>query len=297
MTAYPDFEAKNEAQVANHHVDEAVDALVGIGAAMDAMERDISQCTYVTFAPEPNTDGGMHFTRMHEMQFHSATNTPYRRLKQHDYGRKLRGQTRDASDMGGTGDIQKRTTDRVNDRVERIANERGTSAVSEVFRERDARDARESDRRNPPIEDPREAVRDTGTERSTRTPATDRSSRTRETPETIMDERRPIITACSDTKAAGDRTCNGCTYDRFVTVSPDPTCDELCQKYRECDAEVEVTARDMMRAATERSVSLTSDGKRGKVQMQLREDPGQRGGDDSDGRSRDNGGDRERSIK
>ena len=136
ITAYPDFEAKNEAYVANHHVDEAVEALVGIGAAMDAMEHDISKCTYMTFPPEPSTDGGMQFSRMHEIQFHPATDMPYRRLMQHDYGRKLRGQRRGADEMGGSGEIQKRTRDRVNERVRQNSKRRWYFCSLEVFRER-----------------------------------------------------------------------------------------------------------------------------------------------------------------
>ena len=84
-----------------------------------------------------------------------------------------------------------------------------------------------------------------------------------------MNERRPIVKACSDTIADGDRRCNSCGGNRFSTVRPDATCDELCQKYRECEREVDATARDMVRASTERSVSLTSGGRRGQVQMQL----------------------------
>merc|ERR1711937_374403 len=226
---------------------------------------------------------------MHELQFHPATDKPYRRLKQHDYGRRLRRQRRGASEMGGTGDIQKRTRARVNERVDRMANEGGRSAVTETFREREEdmrREPRERSRRNPPIEDPRRAVRNTRSERSTRSEATTRSSRTRETVETVMDERRPTIDKCSDTLATGDRTCNGCQGDRFSTVRPDPTCDQLCQKYRECEREVDTTAREMVRASTERSVSLTSGGRRGQVQIQLRE----RGGRDetTDDRREDN---------
>merc|ERR1711937_518668 len=223
---------------------------------------------------------------MHELQFHPATDKPYRRLKQHDYGRRLRRQRRGASEMGGTGDIQKRTRARVNERVDRMANEGGRSAVTETFREREEdtrREPRERSRRNPPIENPREAVRNTRSERSTRSEATTRSSRTRETVETVMDERRPTIDKCSDTLATGDRTCNGCQGDRFSTVRPDPTCDQLCQKYRECEREVDATAREMVRASTERSVSLTTGGRRGRVQLQLREDPRER----DDPRARD----------
>merc|ERR1711937_227875 len=228
---------------------------------------------------------------MHELQFHPATDKPYRRLKQHDYGRRLRRQRRGASEMGGTGDIQKRTRARVNERVDRMANEGGRSAVTETFREREEdtrREPRERSRRNPPIENPREAVRNTRSERSTRSEATTRSSRTRETVETVMDERRPTIDKCSDTLATGDRTCNGCQGDRFSTVRPDPTCDQLCQKYRECEREVDATAREMVRASTERSVSLTTGGRRGRVQLQLREDPREPGIPERDERAFDN---------
>ena len=65
----------------------------------------------------------MQFSRMHEIQFHPATDMPYRRLIQHDYGRKLRGQRRGTDEMGETGEIQKHARDRVNERVNRIANE------------------------------------------------------------------------------------------------------------------------------------------------------------------------------
>merc|ERR1712124_231939 len=53
----------------------------------------------------------------------------------------------------------------------------------------------------------------------------------------------------------------------------------------------------MVRASTERSVSLTSGGRRGQVQVQLREDPrqrGRRGEDESGGRSREYDDDRRR---
>ena len=114
-----------------------------------------------------------------------------------------------------------------------------------------------------------------------------------------MNERKPIIKACSDTIADGDRRCNSCEGDRFSTVRPDATCDELCQKYRECEREVDATARDMVRASTERSLSLTSGGRRGQVQVQLREDPrqrGRRGEDESRGRSRESDPRRESGI-
>ena len=61
MSAYPDFEAKNEARVADHHVDEAVDALISIGTAMDAMEREISQCTTLPFHQNPQLMGVCNF--------------------------------------------------------------------------------------------------------------------------------------------------------------------------------------------------------------------------------------------
>ena len=57
---------------------------------------------------------------------------------------------------------------------------------------------------------------------------------------------RPTIDKCSDTLATGDER-NGCQGDRFSTVRPDPTCDQLCQKYRECEREVDATAREMAR--------------------------------------------------
>merc|ERR1711939_657138 len=77
MAEYPDFEVNNEAQVANHHVGEAVDALIGIGAAMNAMEKGISNCTYMTFPPEPSADGRPHYASMHDMQYHPDTGKPY----------------------------------------------------------------------------------------------------------------------------------------------------------------------------------------------------------------------------
>merc|ERR1712167_511611 len=63
----------------------------------------------------------------------------------------------------------------------------------------------------------------------------------------------------------------GCAGDRFSTVRPDARCDALCQRYNECEREASATAREEVRAETERSQSLTGDGERGQVQMQLRD--------------------------
>merc|ERR1712072_1428647 len=59
--------------------------------------------------------------------------------------------------------------------------------------------------------------------------------------------------------------------DRFSNVRPDARCDALCQKYNECEKEANATAREEVRAETERSQSLTGGGERGQVQMQLRD--------------------------
>merc|ERR1712147_84095 len=44
-----------------------------------------------------------------------------------------------------------------------------------------------------------------------------------------------------------------------------------CQRYNECEGEASATAREEVRAETERSQSLTGGGERGQVQMQLRD--------------------------
>merc|ERR1712072_907903 len=220
-----------------------------------------------------------HFSRMHEVQFHPATNTAYRRLKQHDYGRrlrKLRGQTRGSEEMGGTTDrSQKRTRAKVNERVGRISNEGGRSPVAETFRERERNmERRPSDRErsNPPREDPRGEVRDGRREKAILSEAGERSRGTEETRESIRGERTPVILECRDALHDGDRKCNGCVDDRFSTVMPDARCDALCQRYNECQREIDATAREEVRAEAECSRSLTGDGERGQVQVQLRRD-------------------------
>ena len=62
---------------------------------------------------------------------------------------------------------------------------------------------------------------------------------------------------------------------------------------------VEKSTQLLVRASTERSLSLTSGGRRGQVQVQLREDPrqrGRRGEDESRGRSRESDPRRESGI-
>merc|ERR1712072_1549078 len=87
----------------------------------------------------------------------------------------------------------------------------------------------------------------------------------------IREERTPIIQDCRRAIHDGDDICNGCAGDRFSNVRPDARCDALCQKYNECEKEANATAREEVRAETERSQSLTGDGERGQVQMQLRD--------------------------
>merc|ERR1711937_481515 len=124
---------------------------------------------------------------------------------------------------------------------------------------------------NPPREDPQRVVRDTRRETATRSDATERSRGTEETRESIREERTPIIQDCRGAIHDGDEICNGCAGDRFSTVRPDARCDALCQRYNECEKEAIATAREEVRAETERSQSLTGDGERGQVQMQLRD--------------------------
>merc|ERR1712196_9957 len=110
-----------------------------------------------------------------------------------------------------------------------------------------------------------------GRETPTRSDATERSRGTEETRESIREERTPIIQDCRGAIHDGDEICNGCAGDRFSTVRPDARCDALCQRYNECEKEAIATAREEVRAETERSQSLTGDGERGQVQMQLRD--------------------------
>merc|ERR1711934_524412 len=49
--------------------------------------------------------------------------------------------------------------------------------------------------------------------------------------------------------------------------------DALCQRYNECQKEIDATAREEVRAEAERSRSLTGDGERRQVQVQLARDP------------------------
>ena len=79
------------------------------------------------------------------------------------------------------------------------------------------------------------------------------------------------------TKKLAKEDCNSCTTNPFQTAYSNPRCINICNEFRECDRMVDATAREMVKASIESSVSLTR---------------GRGGGGGNDRGSRDGGNDR-----
>merc|ERR1712072_1325605 len=232
---------------------------------MEAAKTKPSSIGYVSFDKTPAADGGLKMTRQHHTRTIPATDAPYRRLLQHDYGRRRRlSRSTDRTRFSRSGDdrITEKTRNRVKREVTRVKQERGsrTSSVDASMRGVDTRmrqSTRERERSTPVIPRSRDSVTNVRAERTRETPARTRSRSTERTGRDVIREREPEIKDCRDTENEANTVCGSCATNYRVTPPTNASCPDICRAKTECDKKITTISREVERVGKERSVSLT----------------------------------------
>jgi hypothetical protein len=271
IQTYDDFEECALAYLATQHVDELIDTLIEIDANLEAAANKPSSCGFVSFEKSPAADGGIKMTRQHSTRTIPSTEEPYRRLKQHDYGRRRRrlGATdagsfnREGSAGAAASDtVIARTEARVTQEVERVQEERGTtSSVDMVFIESDAKmDQSPSEREENTITitAPENEVQDSKDDIGKESAATAKSQSTERTAYTVLEEITRDLGHCKKTEEDANDKCDGCGKNIFEASYGHGRCIDICNKFQECKELIVTTATKMLQASRETSTSLTT---------------------------------------